>query len=240
MNELKNLELFKKLIRTNQVSHDTREVLNNTQLLLLAGVTSSGRNTVVGELLKTGDYHFVISDTTRKPRVNHGELEKNGNEYWFKTEEQFLAGFKNGEYLEAAIIHNQQVSGISVKEIKVAHDEKRIAVTDIEIEGVKSIIGIKSDAKCVFMLPPNFDEWLKRIDGRGKMEKTELTRRLKSAVIEIEDALDKDYFQIIVNNEFHETAKLIKNIFNVTPNQTQAKHVAIQLLRDVEKYLSKC
>ncbi|MCA9332380.1 hypothetical protein KDA00_00740 [Candidatus Saccharibacteria bacterium] len=239
MNELRRLSDFQEILNNYHVSESTRRALIKTRLVLMCGVTSSGRNTIIGELMKIGDYYFITSDTTRKPRINMGNVEKNGEEYWFKSEDEFIDGLRKGEYVEAAIIHDQQVSGISIKEIEHASKQHEIAITDIEPAGVESIIKIKPDTKCIFMIPPSFETWLKRIDLRGRMTEIELIRRLKSAVKEINHALNNDHFIIIVNNEFHETAEMVKNIFTNIPDQTSARVVAKNLLKQTQDYLNE-
>jgi guanylate kinase len=238
MNELIHREEFRSILRDYKVSSHAQTILSKTKLLLLAGVTSSGRNTVLGELLKSGKYHYITSNTTRKPRLNHGRIEQNGEEYWFTSEEEFLDGLRKGEYVEAAIIHDQQVSGISIDEIEIASKEGKIAATDIEIVGVASIVDSKPDTVSVFMIPPNFQTWLERINGRGHMAELELRRRLNSAVKEINEALSRKYFVIVVNDEFHKTAKIIDNIFENTPDQEQPRVLAKKLLLDTQKFLN--
>lgn len=239
MNELKNLAKFQELLANYHVSKHAKSILNRTKLLLLAGVTSSGRNTVIGEILKTGDYHYITSDTTRRPRINRGNIEVNGEEYWFKTEEEMLKGLQKGEYLEAAIIHDQQVSGISIAEIERASKEQKIAITDIEVVGVANIMTVKPEAVCVFMIPPGFEEWLKRISARGHMTDIELRRRLLSAVKEIEAALSGDHFVIVVNDDFHQTSKVIENILNEIPDQEVSRKVAEVLLTSTKQFLAR-
>ncbi len=238
MNELKRLAEFEEVLEHYTVSTHGRGILADTKLLLMCGVTSSGRNTVIGELLKTGNYHFITSDTTRKPRVNRGNMEISGEEYWFKTEKEVLKGLKEGEYLEAAIIHGQQVSGISIAEMERARDGGKIATTDIEIVGVRNIVQAKPDSINVFMIPPSFEVWIDRINGRGHMPELELRRRLKSAISEIREALHKDYFVIIVNDEFHKTAQIVSEIFEHEPDQQDARQVARRLLNETQTYLA--
>ena len=108
--------ISKTLLKHYNPSLEIIDLLRNIQFVLLAAPTAAGRNTIIRNLIMTGKYYYVVSDTTRKPRINNGIPEKNGNEYWFKSEEEFLHGLKNGAYVEAAIIHNQQVSGISLEE----------------------------------------------------------------------------------------------------------------------------
>src|SRR5664279_1435267 len=110
MNQLKRIDEFRTILDGYQLSPTAAQTLAQTKLVLLVAPTASGRNTIIHELLKTDQYHFVVSDTTRQPRINNGELEQNGREYWFRSEEEVLDELKRGEFLEAAIIHNQQVS----------------------------------------------------------------------------------------------------------------------------------
>jgi len=84
-------------------------LLQQTKFVPLVAITSSGRNTLIRELLKTGEYHFIVSDTTRKPRTNDGVMEQSGVEYWFRDEDEVLQDVKDGKFLEAAVIHSQQV-----------------------------------------------------------------------------------------------------------------------------------
>src|SRR5689334_7205560 len=104
MNKLKHLVEFQKVLEHYQVSDENKAILKQTRLVLLDGPTSSGRNTIIDELVKTGDYFHIVSDTTRQPRHKDGKpIEENGREYWFRSEDDVLAGLKNGDYMEAAI-----------------------------------------------------------------------------------------------------------------------------------------
>src|SRR5699024_8737685 len=134
-------------------SDEAKALLARTRLVLLVGPSSSGRNTVINELLKTGKYHAIVSDTTRLPRVNNGIPEENGREYWFRAEADVLHDLQNGSFLEAAIIHKQQVSGISMRELAAAADEGKVAINEIEVVGADNIHAAKPDALFVFMLP---------------------------------------------------------------------------------------
>ena len=90
---------FKEVLETYHVSDSAKSTLEDLKLVLLLGPTSSGRNTIMKHQLKTGNYTYIISDTTRPPRVNDGVLETNGTEYWFRTEEEVLADLKAGQFL---------------------------------------------------------------------------------------------------------------------------------------------
>jgi len=210
-NKLHYLKEFREVLKHYHVSDEGRKVLEQTKLALLVGPSLSGRNTILRELIKTNEYHFIISDTTRKPRINDGVLEKNGVEYWFRSEEEVLADLRAGKFLEAAVIHEQQVSGISMREIKKARQEGKVGVTDIEIAGVRSIIEAKPDTIAFFVIPPNFDEWQRRLKSRGAMSIVETKRRLTSALKELESALEHPYYTFVVNDKIENALEQIHN-----------------------------
>jgi guanylate kinase len=243
MNELKQLATFKKVLADYHISNASKDILRKTELALLVAPTSAGRNTIIRELIKTHRYHYIISDTTRQPRINNGVLEQNGVEYWFRTEDDMLADLVDGQFLEAAIIHNQQVSGISVRELKKAHDENKTAVTDIEIMGVETIIQLKPDTIVLFVLPPNFKEWLSRIKLRGEMHGLEYRRRVDSALKEFKAALEKPYYSFVINDQVVHAVEQIHAITQDKKIDLQLQHrsrlLAKQLYQQTQRYLKE-
>lgn len=243
INKLTRLAEFQKILSGYRISDDSKKILDQTNLMLFAAATSAGRNRIFRELLKTGRYHYIVSDTTRKPRVNNGVLEQNGVEYWFKTEDEMIENLEAGKMLEAAIIHNQQVSGISIAELKKAQEDGKIAITDIEVVGTDNIVAAKPDTKCLFIIPPDFKEWQRRLKNRGKMDDGEHLRRLESAVKEFEVALARDYYWIIVNDDLEGVVKYIDNIAIglESSKETQAsnRQVLQRLLKQTQEYLQQ-
>ena len=234
MNRLLRIDDFRKALDGYHLSKTALQSLSQTELVLLVAPTATGRNTIIRELLKTGDYHFIVSDTTRQPRVNDGILEENGREYWFRTELEMLTDIQQGKYLEAAIIHNQQVSGISVRELERARDKGKIAITDAEIAGADNAMKYKPDTITVFVLPPSFEEWQRRLNRRGIMDDQEIKRRIDSAVKELETALQRDYYHFIINDtiehsleQINEMAKL--DVFDEA-SQKSGRALAEQML----------
>ncbi len=237
VNQLKQIEEFKKILADYHISEHGRGILDGLPLIILAAPSSTGRNTIINELLKTNRYHFIISNTTRKPRVNDGKLEENGVEYWFKTEEEMLDDLKRGEMLEAEIIHNQQVSGISIKELENAKNEGRIAITDIEIGGFNHVLREKPDTIAVVLLPPSFDVWQSQLVNRGPMLDEERKRRLTTALQIFQETMDNPGLILIVNHDLHKTVEIFKNLDETIPDQREAHRVAKELLEETKNYL---
>jgi guanylate kinase len=238
---LKKLGEFERILKHYNPSLEILDLLRDVQFVLLAAPTAAGRNTIIKNLIMTGKYYYVVSDTTRKPRINNGIPEKNGYEYWFKSEDEFLNNLKNGAYIEAAIVHNQQVSGISLNEMRKAAESGKIAITDIDINGCDSIKSYSDSTIPIFILPPDFKEWMHRLDTRGAMDRAEKRRRLNSAAEEIQLALERNYFKFVINwdlrltiEELHE--HIASGDFGVTEQAAAHSH-AKQVLADLAVYL---
>ena len=238
-----HLEEFKAILANYHVSSQNKNILNKTKLVLLVAPTSVGRNTIIRQLIKTGKFDFIVSDTTRKPRINDGVQELNGVEYWFRRERDVLDDLKQGKFLEAAIIHNQQVSGISVRELQRVSDEGKIGITDIEVVGVHNIIEAKPDTIAIFVLPPSFDEWMRRIIGRGRLSDNEKLRRLVSAAEEFSAAINNDYYYFVLNDDLDHAANQIMEISVQktvnTDEQVVLRKLAKQLLAQTKKHITE-
>lgn len=240
-NHLNLIADFDAVLSNYHISDDSKKILEKTELILMVGATSSGRNTTIRELVKTGKYYFIISDTTRQPRINDGVLEQNGIEYWFRTEEEMLEDLISGKFLEAEVLHRQQVSGISIRELKNAHDAHKVAVTDVDIGGIHNIVKAKPDTIALMLLPPSFHEWQTRITQRGNMHSAEHRRRVETATRVFQAGLDHDYFNLVIADAVPHAVKQVQEIVrdgSASPElQRKAREVLENLLTDTRVWL---
>ena len=233
---LENISEFKELLKDYKPSGAAIETLRDMPLVIMLGVTGSGRNTIINHLVNSGKYHFIVSDTTRPPKLRDGMMEQNGVQYNFLSEDQVISGLKNGEYLEAELIHNQQVSGINIRELQTARSTGKVPVNEIEIGGTEVVHSIKPDTKFFFVIPPSYKEWMYRLQGREVMSHTELENRLKTARRILELALSRDYFIFIVNDSSHASASLIDDYVTESipaVDDADARQVARTILEDL-------
>lgn len=240
---LEYLDEFNKALANYQLSEHGKEVLAATNLVVLTGASASGRNKIIMELLKkTNDYHFVVSDTTRQPRMNHGVPEENGVDYWFHTEAEILKALQEGEFLEAEVIHQQQVSGISIRELAKANAEQKIAIADIDIGGVLNIMKLKPDVTTICVVPPSFSEWQFRLQRRGRLEKDEYRRRMETALRVYGGALQLPNCQFVINDDLDESIAMVREIAEghttEASYQRQARDIAEMLVRETQKILN--
>lgn len=238
---LKHYQEFDAVLTDYHISPSAQTTLKNMELVLLTAATSTGRSVVVRNLLLSGRYHYIVSDTTRPPQVRDGQLEQNGVQYFFRKEEDLLADLKAGNFLEAEIIHGQQVSGISIRELENAEKSGKIAFTETDIAGVQNIKKAKPDTLAIFLLPPSFEEWLKRIEGRGGLSPEELARRMNSAARFWEEAPRSGYFQFVVTEEPEKTISIVESLVagQANPQQERGQQLAAELLAQLHSYQNR-
>lgn len=242
-NHLEHLTEFKELLKEYKPSPESLALVEDSTLVLLAAPTSVGRNTIISEVLKSDNYSYLVSDTTREPRTNNGIKETNGTEYWFRPEDEVLADVRAGKFLEAAVIHEQQVSGINIRELEKAHARGKIAITDVEVQGIDTIVAAKPNTIAIFVLPPSFEEWQQRLAGRGEMDPAEVKRRMASAIKEFAAALECPYYKFIINDTIPHAAEQVHNLAlggAVDPRQQAAlRDLAEQLYTQTVAYTER-
>ncbi|MGH7195797.1 MAG: guanylate kinase [Candidatus Saccharimonadales bacterium] len=237
-NKLQFLAEFQSLLKNYRISSNNLAILRQAKLVLLVGPTSSGRNTIIEELVKSGDYYHIVSDTTRAQRLKNGRpIEQNGREYWFRGEAEVLADLRAGQYMEAAIIHAQQVSGCNIRELELANRAGQISIKDIDPQGAATIKAAKKDTIIIFVLPPSYDEWLHRMRGRGQISSAELKRRLDSARQELAAALASDYYQFIINSSLTQAVRQVAAIAAAGRQQPSMQSAGRQLAQDLQQTL---
>lgn len=241
MNKLEHLDEFIAVLSHYQMSSRNQELLSNIKLTLLSGPSAVGRNTIIDRLLLKKNYHYIVSDTTREPRINDGIIEENGKNYWFRSEVDFLKDLREGSFLEAEVIHDQQVSGISIRELMSAVNYHKTSITEIEIGGFLRVLSIKPDTVAVIVLPPSFDEWIYRLNSRSKMDVSETQRRLKTAVKIFSEAASNEQLHLVVNDHLERAVQEIDMLsrHESLPPNPLAKELAKALHAQTLDYLGK-
>lgn len=181
------------------------------RLIVLCGPAGVGKGTVLGRVREQHPQIWLsVSATTRKPRP--GEVD--GVNYFFMTEQEFLAKEDAGEFLETADVFGLAHYGTPVKPV-VEHLEQNITVIlEIDIQGARSVkqrageLGL--DVMTVFIAPPSFEELERRLVGRGTETPEQQAKRLETAKIEL--AAEPEFDKVIVNNVVDDAANELWNL----------------------------
>ena len=181
------------------------------RLIVLCGPAGVGKGTVLGRVREQHPQIWLsVSATTRKPRP--GEVD--GVNYFFMTEQEFLAKEDAGEFLETADVFGLAHYGTPVKPV-VEHLEQNIPVIlEIDIQGARSVkqrageLGL--DVMTVFIAPPSFEDLERRLVGRGTETPEQQAKRLETAKIEL--AAEPEFDKVIVNNVVDDAANELWNL----------------------------
>jgi guanylate kinase len=239
---LTRLDEFQSILATYKISPHAQKILEQTKLVVMSGLSGSGRNAVIDRWVELHGYFFIVSDTTRPAKMRNGQLEKNGVHYFFRTEEDFLNDLKNGEFLEAEIIHDQQVSGVSIRELENASSSGKIAIHDFEYGGANNVAKAKPNVHVIVLLPPSYQEWHNRLTRRETMSEGELKNRMKTAQKVIENAFTNPNFKIVVNDDLEACVETIHRIVERNEydeaNEQNGKRVATEILEQIKTELA--
>jgi guanylate kinase len=232
-------EKISTLIEGYQPSSEAVEVLSLSPTLLVVGISGAGKNTIMHRLIRSGIYHDVITHTTRVPRPG----EKDDLDYHFIDKPTALRMLENHEYIEANQYTNN-VYGTSIAEFRSAHQEHKLAVADIDVNGVAHFMRIAgSMTRPVFLLPPSYEIWLDRWRARYgdtyEQHKSDLELRLRTAVDELEHVLTVDYYYFVINDDLDEAVQRVDTIGRTGDRDPAAQAAGLelvhQLLSDMRK-----
>lgn len=231
------MDELKLKLRDYKPSGQTVELIRQTQILLLVGVSGAGKDSIKQRLLKTGAYHHIISHTTRRPRENKGVIERDDVDYHFVDFAEAERMLDEGAFVEAKM-YSGNVYGTSVAEIKQARDDGKIALTDIEVQGVAEYKAISASVHAVFVLPPSYEIWRQRIENRygGKIDPADMEKRLRTARVELSEALTKDYYRFVINDDLEAAVTAVDGIaHDAAPGQEgqAARELAEELIRQL-------
>lgn len=166
-------------------------------MILIAGKTATGKDTIVKELLSRG-YQKVVTYTTRDKRI--GEIE--GNTYHFISEEDFAKKWREGFFVQTTSYNT--VNGVKFYGSNIEdYDKDKIMI--VNPKGVAAIKALKDFNPIVFYIVTDEEIIKERLINRGDDPK-EAQRRLEAD-----------------NNDFAGFEKqfdyAIRNDGNLTPSQ---------------------
>jgi guanylate kinase len=201
--------------------------MNSGLLVVISGPSGSGKGTICKRLIEEiENINVSVSATTRKPRVG----EKDGENYFFIDEEDFLEKIKDGEFLEYASVYGNYY-GTPKKAVLNQLENGKDIILEIDIQGALKVKGNYPKGVFIFILPPSLEELKHRIEGRGTDSKEAINRRLKSAYDELNYAFQYDY--VVLNDEVDTAVEKIKEIISAEKNKSTRNQALIKKIKEV-------
>jgi guanylate kinase len=194
-------------------------------LFVISGPSGAGKSTLLEGLRSTQDFVYSVSCTTRRPRAG----EKDGADYHFMSEEEFLRRAENGEFIEHASVHGARYG--TLRETVMQHLRQGVDVLlDIDTQGADMIRhhdngSLRSYLADVFITPESTGELRRRLLNRGTESEEQLQVRLANATREMERW--REYRYIIISTTIGGDLENFRSIMRAERHRTRRLSLAL-------------
>lgn len=187
--------------------HNTRDALNKSRgrLIIVAGPSGVGKTSLLKKIIAASpQLQLSISHTTRAPRAG----EKDGQHYFFVSDQQFLALVKDGVFLEHALVFSHHY-GTSKHFVQTCLARGYDLVLEIDWQGAQQVRRVQ---KCfsIFILPPSIAALKTRLHNRNRDQPAVIAQRLAAAITEIKHCHEFD--QWIINDDYQQASKELAQV----------------------------
>jgi len=166
-----------------------------TTVFIISAPSGSGKSTLTSELIRrVPNLRFSVSYTTRPPRGQ----EKDGEDYFFISREEFARRIVRDEFLEHAEVFGNYY-GTHKSELDRAARDGFDLVLDIDVQGARQLKEKIPAAVSIFILAPSRQILEARLRARSQDSEPVIQRRLREAAEEIQNYTRYDY--VLVNRE---------------------------------------
>lgn len=181
------------------------------KLILILGSSGSGKGTALAALRERHpEFVFPLSCTTRSKRPN----ERSGEVYNFISKDEFERKIEQGEFLEYAVVHQDNYYGTLKTPILKALEEGKTVIREVDVQGLRSIREIipRENLVSIFLTVPDWETLQQRILKRAAMSIEEMERRYKSYLHELTWILECDYVIESVSGEIEKLAEDVEEV----------------------------
>lgn len=176
-------------------------------LVVISGPSGAGKGTIYRNIIERTGMKRSVSVTTRKPRPG----EREGVDYYFRSEEEYQRMIAAGEFLETAEVYKNYY-GTPKAPVFENLDNGYDVLFEVDVHGARSIKKKYPEAVAVFIMTPDFKTLEERLVGRGTETEEAIKTRLGSAKRELSEYALFDY--IVFNDDAEEATRRVLDIIN--------------------------
>ena len=189
-------------------------VRRRPSVVVVTGPSGAGKGTLIRELVERAPgIEVTVSATTRERRRG----EEDGREYWFLSDDDFLARVARGEFLE----HVEFVSGHRYGTLRSELDRiaanGHVPLLELETEGALRVKHGVRGAVTIF-ISARVDELERRLRERATESSGEIHERIEHARKQLEQAGEFDH--VIENDDLEravgELTTLVRGLLGAT------------------------
>lgn len=166
-------------------------------LVLIVGATGSGKSALIAHVRQAvPGLVFPVSCTTRPMRPG----EKDGENYFFISNEEFDTKVQNGEFLEWKNTDGKKYGTLKSQILEPVAEGKTV-IREVEIRGAREILGgllPRENVRSIYIDGGTWESLEKRILARASMGEAELASRYKRFM---EETQFKDEADVVIYNQ---------------------------------------
>ena len=196
-------------------------------ICILSSPSGAGKTTIAKAIVNDHEImsELSISYTTR--RIRPGE--KEGSDYYFITQNQFLDMIDKDQFLEHTQIYDNFYGTLKSDIIDKINNGTNI-IFDIDWHGARSISkNFPEDVVKIFVMPPSMQILKDRLKKRSNGDQSHVAERIKYAVEEIKNYEEYDF--IVVNDDLENTISKVKTIIS-------SEKLRRNRLKDIDRFIN--
>jgi guanylate kinase len=177
-------------------------------IIIISSPSGAGKTTICRMIVNSDpSIRLSISATTRKKRPQ----EISGQDYFFVSNEDFLAMKKSQQFLEDALVFNN-FYGSPKKTVDDEIKKGNCVLFDIDWQGARQIKEKLPNEMVIsiFILPPSLQELERRLRARAQDSEEIVAQRMQQALQEISHYNEYDF--VLINDDLENTLKNIRAI----------------------------
>ncbi len=181
------------------------------RLFVLSGPSGAGKTELMRLLrVRQPDLRFCVTTTTRPPRAG----ERDGVDYYFYSEADFLRLLDEGKLLEYARVPPDigYYMGTPRDEVEPVLAAGRDVFTQADVQGARSLRAQVPTAVLIFLKPPDVETLRRRLVRRATESEAEMRDRLANAQAELGFEPEFDYSIVNADGRLEEAAAEVEAI----------------------------
>jgi len=169
--------------------------------IVISGPSGVGKGTIISRASEMNPHLvYSISMTTRPPRP----AEQDGKHYHFVSQERFMTGIENREFVEWAQVYDHYY-GTPRMPLEQHMAKGNDVILEVDVQGAASAKSLYPQSVLIYVIPPSLEDLNLRLYGREQSIGDNLDKRFSEAVRELRYVDLFDY--VILNDDLNKAVK---------------------------------